>query len=118
MTRFLILLFLVLSTVGCASTMNQDLTHPDGTNYSRNIKNAAFGKAVDVSGMEYVWEKDGGGSMTVRQDSTSDNTKQVLAAKVAMNAILEAFQAYLISTLPLPDVAEGGVSPEMSVETP
>ena len=96
-----------LMLAGC-STFTTEFVDADGTNFKSRTMIAPFSKMdQDVAQMSYKWNQTDGAIGIGRDIQGIDQTPQLEAARVAMDAIVKAIQAYVAmntGVIPIPSL--------------
>ncbi len=93
-----------LLLAGC-STFTTEFVDADGTNFRSRTMIAPFSKMdQDVAQMSYKWNQTDGAIGIGRDIQGVDQTAQLEAAKVAMEAVIKAAQAYLAASTGIPPI--------------
>lgn len=101
------------------STFSTEFVDADGTTFKSRTMIAPFSKMdQDVAKMGYKWTPENG-EISIGRDITGvDQTAQIEAARVAMDAVIKAAQAYLAATTGIPPVSIPSLPLPESFEIP
>ena len=107
-----------LMCAGC-STFTTEFVDADGTNFKSRTMIAPFSKMdQDVAQMSYKWDQTQGEIGIGRDITGVDQTPQLEAARVAMDSIVKAIQAYVAmntGVIPIPSLPK---APPIELEIP